>query len=96
MALYEYRCDQDGVFEVTRPLGTAPVSVACSVCGSESRRILSLPMIRSGTRSGWTAAMDRAEKSRYEPEVVSSPPPAIGSRRRTLPLTPTLRGLPRP
>ena len=96
MALYEYRCEQDGAFEVTRPLGTAPLSVACSVCGREARRIISLPMIRTGARSGWTAAMDRAEKSRYEPEVVTSPPAVTGARRRTLPLTPTLRGLPRP
>jgi hypothetical protein len=40
-------------------------------------------------------AIDRAEKSAHEPEVVTSLPP---SRKRTpvLPLTPTLRRLPRP
>ena len=25
MAGYDYRCDRDGVFEVTRPLGSAPI-----------------------------------------------------------------------
>ena len=97
MANYEYRCDQDGVFEVTRPLGTAPGSVSCSVCGSEARRVISLPMVRSGSRSAWSAAIDHAEKSRHEPEVVTSLP-STGARRRTpvLPLTPTLRRLPRP
>ena len=43
------------------------------------------------------AAIDRAEKSAHEPEVVTSLPPAP-ARKRTpvLPLTPTLRRLPRP
>lgn len=97
MAIYEYRCDRDGVFEVTRPLGTAPESVICSACGSEARRVISIPMIRSGPRTAWTAAIDHAEKSRHEPEVVTSLP-STGARRRTpvLPLTPTLRRLPRP
>ena len=95
MATYEYRCEQDGVFDVTRPLGTAPQSVTCSVCGSEARRIISMPMVRCGSRNAWTAAMDHADKSRYEPEVVTSLP-STGARSRTIPLTPTLRGLPRP
>lgn len=97
MAIYEYQCDKDGVFEITRPIGTAPASVTCSACGSEARRIVSAPMLRSTPRTAWTAAMDHAEKSRHEPEVVTSVPSA-GARRRTtvLPLTPTLRGLPRP
>src|ERR1700674_1746412 len=99
MATYEYRCEQDGVFEVTRPLGTAPESVTCSLCGSEARRVVSMPMVlrgSSGSRA-WVAAMDHAEKSRYEPDVVTSLP-STGARRRTtvLPLTPTLRRLPSP
>ena len=97
MATYEYRCDQDGVFEVARPLGTAPESVTCSVCGSEARRVISIPMIRRGSRTALVAAIEHAEKSRYEPDVVTSLP-STGARRRTtvLPLTPTLRRLPRP
>lgn len=39
--------------------------------------------------------MDRAQKSRYEPDVVTSLPPS-GAPSRTIPLTPKLRGLPRP
>ena len=97
MALYEYQCEQDGVFEVTRPLGTAPQTMACPVCAADSLRILSAPMIRCGARPGYFAAIDHAEQSRFEPEVVSSIP-SRGARRptRVLPLTPTLRGLPRP
>lgn len=97
MAIYEYQCDQDGVFEITRPMGTAPASITCSVCGGEATRIMSLPMLMSGSKSAWSAAVEHAEKSRYEPEVVTTLP-STGARRATkvLPLTPTLRGLPRP
>jgi putative FmdB family regulatory protein len=96
VAIYEYRCDDDGVFEVTRPLGTPLKSIACPVCGSEARRVFSKPMLSSSPRALVTA-IDHAEKSRDEPEVVTSLPPT-GARKRTpvLPLTPTLRRLPRP
>jgi putative FmdB family regulatory protein len=97
MATYEYRCDRDGVFELTRRLGTAPESVTCPVCGSQARRVFSIPMVRCGSRTAWSAAVERAEKSRDEPDVVTSLP-STGARRPTpvLPLTPTLRRLPRP
>lgn len=97
MAIYEYRCDQHGVFEVDRPLGSAPESVACSACGCQARRVFSVPNVRRGSRSAWAAAVDNAERSRYEPDVVTSLP-ATGARRRTpvLPLTPALQRLPRP
>ena len=96
MALYEYRCGQDGGFDITRPLGTAPATVACPVCGNEARRVFTKPMLSSTPRA-LVAAIDHAEKSRDEPEVVTSLPPK-GARKRTpvLPLTPTLRRLPRP
>lgn len=96
MATYEYRCDDDGAFEVTRALGTAPESIMCPACGSEARRVFSPPMLSSTPRA-LVAAIDHAEKTRDEPDVVTSLPSA-GARRRTpvLPLTPTLRRLPRP
>jgi len=84
------------MFEVTRPLGTAPESVTCSLCGSDARRVFSIPMVVRTSRA-LVAAIDHAEKSRYEPDVVASLP-STGARKRTpvLPLTPTLRRLPRP
>jgi len=96
VAIYEYRCDDDGVFEVTRPLGTQLKSIMCPVCESEARRVFSKPMLSFAPRA-LVAAIDHAEKSRDEPEVVTSLPPT-GARKRTpvLPLTPTLRRLPRP
>ena len=96
MATYEYRCDDDGAFEVTRPVGTAPESTPCPVCKIEARRVFSTPMLFSLPHE-LVAAVDHAQKSRTEPEVVTSLPSA-GRRRRTpvLPLTPSLRRLPRP
>ncbi len=96
MALYEYRCDTDGVFETRRPLGTAPASATCPVCNGESRRVFSKPMLMTAPRE-LVAAIDHAEKTRDEPDLVTSLPPT-GARKRTpvLPLTPTLRRLPRP
>ncbi len=96
MAIYEYRCDEDGSFEVSARLDAPPKSAACPVCNIEARRVYSKPMLSRAPRALVTA-IDRAEKSRYEPEVVTSLPP-VDARRRTpvLPLTPTLRRLPRP
>jgi putative FmdB family regulatory protein len=97
MPTYEYRCDQHGLSEITRPLGLAPTSVICLVCGSEARRVFSVATVRSGSHSALLAAMDHAEKSRHEPDLVTSVP-STGAGRRTpvLPLTPALRRLPRP
>lgn len=97
MPVYEYRCEQHGVSEITRPLGMAPKSAPCLVCGSEASRVFSVGMVRTGSRTALLAAMDRAEKSRHEPDVVTSVP-STGAKRRTpvLPLTPALRRLPRP
>jgi putative FmdB family regulatory protein len=97
MPTYEYRCDQHGVSEMTRPIGTAPASITCSECGGEARRVFSVGMVRSTSRTALLSAMDHAEKSRHEPNVVTSLP-STGAKRRTpvVPLTPALRRLPRP
>ncbi len=95
MAFYEYRCQHDGVFELARPLGTAPEAAACPVCAAASRRVFTSPMLRSSIPREVVAAVDHAEKSRTEPEVVRSLPPSA-KRTPMAPLTPTLRRLPRP
>ena len=95
MPIYEYRCDQHGVSEITRPLGEAPKSVPCLVCGGEAKRVFSVGMIRSGSRGALLAAMDHALKSRHEPEVVTSLPSTGAKRKKpVVPLTPPLRRLP--
>lgn len=95
MVTYEYQCGRDGPFDRHLPLGTAPETVPCPMCGQPAHRRLSAPRIVTGSRAAWTAAQDRADKSRFEPDVVTSLPPT-GAPRRTVALTPKLRGLPRP
>ena len=96
MAIYEYRCERDGPFEVTRPIGTAPASIACPECASEAGRVFSSPMVSFAPRE-LVAALDHEEKTRTDPDVVTSLPPAPAHKRTpVLPLTPTLRRLPRP
>jgi putative FmdB family regulatory protein len=95
VAIYEYQCNRHDVFEIVRPLGTAPAIAACPTCGAMARRIISLPSIRCGPRVGIFAAVDHADKSRFEPEVVGAPPP-LKRRSNVVPLTPQLARLPRP
>ena len=96
MAIYEYRCERDGTFEVTLPIGTAPASIACPTCADEAERVFSSPMVSFAPRE-LVAALDHEEKTKTNPDVVTSLPPAPAHQRTpVLPLTPTLRRLPRP
>jgi hypothetical protein len=97
MALYDYRCARDGGIEVALPLGSAPETITCSICGGEARRVFTSPMLSfsSTERRGRMAAIERAERSRTEPEVVTKLPPRARPA-PAAPLTPTLRRLPRP
>lgn len=96
MARYEYRCPADGLFEVTLPLGTARAQLDCPRCGTAAPRRYSAPRLALARRD-LVAAIDRAERSRTEPEVVSAP--AGRRRRRPAPdaaLNPAVTRLPRP
>lgn len=99
IATYQYRCVQHGEVEITRPMGTAPASVPCPTCGGETRRVYSAPALsfRSPESRQLHGAIEHAEKSRDEPDVVTSLP-AEGRRKRapTAPWTPALQRLPRP
>lgn len=97
MAIYDFLCDQHGLFEAHLPIGQATATHACPSCGAPARRIVSAPMVIGSRRGGWSAAIERAERSRHEPEVVSTVPSAGARRRiRTAPMTPQLARLPRP
>ena len=95
MALYEYRCPAHGPFEVMHPLGTAPDTAACKVCGEPASRAITAPRIRSAARGAWHAAIERADKSRFEPEVVTSLPRAGPGPYRGA-FHPAMLNLPRP
>lgn len=75
MATYEYRCFQCGVIERDLTWGSAPTSLTCSSCGREARRVYSPPMVYR-TAKPVNRALEREEKSRDEPEVVTQVPPS--------------------
>lgn len=93
MAIYKYRCETCGGFEVARPMGAAPPSYGCVHCGAASPRTFSVPHLNR-TPQPLADALTRAEKSRDEPEVVKAVPPR---RRQLRPRAqdPRLRKLPR-
>lgn len=99
LAAYQYCCEQHGAFDVVRPIGTAPESVGCGVCGAQAKRVFSVPMMsfRSSRSRAIAGAIEHAERSRDQPEVVDSLPRADPRKRTPIaPLTPALRRLPRP
>jgi putative FmdB family regulatory protein len=96
MATYQYRCVQDGVFDVSRPMGTAAPQSQCPVCNNQSARVFRAPMLSLAPRA-LVAAIDRTEKTSDEPEVVASLPPRHGrTRKPTATQNPALQRLPRP
>ena len=96
MALYQYVRDDDGPFEASSPIGTAAPRRSCPACSGEARRVFTAPMLSRASRPAM-AAIERAERSAHEPEVVTSLP-AGGRRRPTAaaPPSPAQRRLPRP
>lgn len=96
MALYEYRCQRHGLQEVRQPMGQTLDAMPCPVCNDRAVRVFSAPMVSIASRAV-VAAIDRTEKTRDEPDVVTVLP-RRGSRRRTpiAPSNPILRRLPRP
>lgn len=95
MALYQYRCAEHGVFEVRRPIGEATARCRCPRCADDSARVFSPPFL-GRTPASVVGAIERAEKSRSEPEVVAGPPPRTATRVPNRLTNPALRGLPRP
>ena len=96
MVIHDFHCPQHGKFELMLPMG-ASSSAPCPQCGVDAARQLSAPSVVRSSRSQWFGAIERAEKSRHEPELVSSVPSAgARTRIRQAPMTPALQRLPRP
>ncbi|MET0188179.1 MAG: zinc ribbon domain-containing protein [Pseudonocardia sediminis] len=94
MATYRYRCETDGPRDVVRPIGTAEDTLDCPECGVAMPRVFAAPMLALGSSSA-RSLIERTERSRERPDVVSAPPPA--ARRGPAPSTnPAWSRLPRP
>lgn len=96
MPTYEYRCETDGTFDVSLPMGTAGPTRACPTCRGDASRVFTAPRISTAPRHVM-AAIDNAARTSESPDVVTSIPSA-GARRRTpmAPANPALQRLPRP
>jgi len=96
MATYQYRCVQDGVFDVSRPIGTATPTSQCPVCKNEAVRIFRAPMLSLAPRA-LVDATAPTEKTSDEPDVVTSlPPRAVRNRSPMATHNPAWQHLPRP
>ncbi len=80
MATYEYRCRQDGSFDIVLPIGTAGPSTRCPRCGAPAGRMFSPPRL-TRTPTALRAAIDGAERSAETPEVVRRVPGGRPARR---------------
>ena len=87
MASYDYRCERDGVFELTLPLGTAPADAPCPECGEDAPRVFSAPLTTPIT-------LDRSGPGGMTP--IPAPPGARPPGVQGLPMTAPMRGMPRP
>lgn len=74
MAIYAYRCPRCRDVEATFPIGTAPGTVPCPDCGATATRMLTAPML-TRTSAALSPRLERAERSAFEPDVVTSLPP---------------------
>jgi putative FmdB family regulatory protein len=93
MVTYQYRCPGCGDVDVRRPMGEAPAQLDCPGCGTDARRVFTVPRTRQIT-PGLAAALDTAGRSAESPHVVTAPPAGRGPRARAT--HPLHARLPRP
>jgi len=94
VAVYLYRCPEHGTSETRCPMGTAPGTIACPTCGATAGRVFTAPRLALGSAAR-RALIDRTERSRDEPAVVSAPPSRRPADARSSG-NPALARLPRP
>ena len=69
MPIYEFECETHGYFDEQRPISLAKSNAVCPDCGSDARRVLSVPHIAQLARSE-RRARDINEKNAHEPRIV--------------------------
>lgn len=78
MPTYDFVCEGCGNFEQKLSFVEAGGPVACPSCGGGAKRVYSMPNTRR-MPAGLSKAMDRAEGSAHEPDVVRRPVGGAGS-----------------
>lgn len=72
MPLYDYKCQQHGVFQELAPMSEHDQPKPCPQCQQVSGRIIILPPEIAKVLKQTREAMERNEKSRESPEVMTS------------------------
>ncbi len=80
MPVYEYECPTHGVFEDRRTMAEAADDGPCPVCERGSPRIVSAMNLGQMARSQ-VKAIERNERSQYEPTVVKTAARQTAERR---------------
>jgi len=74
MPIYEFECAAHGTFELTRPMAEVREPAACPDCGGIAKRLLSAPMVASGSAvSRRVSAVN--ERNQHEPRIVKRETP---------------------
>ena len=72
MPIYEYLCGECGSIEERRSFEEAGNQAVCPGCGTTAQRVYYMPNLRTRP-TALSNAMNRAEKSAHQPEVVRRP-----------------------
>jgi putative FmdB family regulatory protein len=77
VATYAYRCGTCGLFDVDRPMGSAPPAVPCPACDAGAPRVYTPPLL-AWTPSPLARARAAEERSADYPKVTDRVPPRRG------------------
>ncbi len=69
MPVYEFECNDHGVFELTRPMVQVRDPAACPECGEPAKRLLSAASLATGSAVNRRAAGIN-ERSQHEPKIL--------------------------
>ncbi len=94
MVRYEYGCPRDGRFDAPAPMGAAPSTAPCPRCAGDAPRVWTPVATRRGSDSA-RRLLERSERSRDEPSVVTTLPGRSAPARRAT-ANPLHHTLPRP
>lgn len=95
MPLYEFKCGEGHLFEAMLPMSATTRERPCPQCNAVAKRLVSSPAFNNGNRS-IVNAIESAERSAYEPEVVHSLPGANTKRPTPVSHDPRHKALPKP
>ena len=70
MPVYVFACDEDGSFELARPMAEANSRACCPTCQREARRVFTPPRL-TRLAAPMRRALETEEASAHEPRVAT-------------------------